>query len=173
MKRRYYNPFLARARTRGVDDASQGDRGQGDRAQGSRGGENLGQFEDEIAASGGAANAAPDSPPAPASRRVPARQQWYLLPPGMSITMALARVPAATRNVTRRATPPRVLMVGVVLLTLALGALQLGLLRPALRPLGASQPDPLPAGNDWTHYRFDDAGSGFNPEQTLSSANVA
>src|SRR5436309_11293874 len=33
-------------------------------------------------------------------------------------------------------------------------------------------PATLPAGNDWTQYRFDIAGTGVNPEQSISVKNV-
>jgi len=88
--------------------------------------------------------------------------------------MALARLPVATRKAARRVTPVHVIAACTVALILALGVIQLGLLQPALPPLlGPSAPEPLPAGNDWTRYRFDEYGSGFNPEGSLFSGNVA
>src|SRR6185312_4701914 len=40
-------------------------------------------------------------------------------------------------------------------------------------PAGTATPPPLTAGNDWTQYRSDVYGTGINPEQTITSANVA
>lgn len=41
---------------------------------------------------------------------------------------------------------------------------------PAATP--TPTPVPLPAGNDWTQYRFDIAGTGVNPETSITSANI-
>src|SRR5260221_9167624 len=86
MKRRYYNPFLERTRARAA--------------------EGRGHAED-----GGPANPEAQAAEAgtPAPLRAPLPQNWYLLPPGMSVTMALARLPLATRRVVRRGVPGPVL----------------------------------------------------------------
>jgi outer membrane protein assembly factor BamB len=58
-----------------------------------------------------------------------------------------------------------------------LGARSTGPAQAPLAPKATSSPRPivaaLPAGNDWTQYRFDTAGSGVNPERQLTTANVA
>src|SRR5260221_3121917 len=131
MKRRYYNPFLERTRARAA--------------------EGRGHAED-----GGPANpeaqSAEEGTPAPL--RAPLPENWYLLPPGMSVTMALARLPLATRRVVRRVSPAHVIVACAVALTLTLGVIQVGLLRPALpalpSPLGPRPPPPPPPRDDLT-----------------------
>jgi outer membrane protein assembly factor BamB len=153
MKRRYYNPFLERTRARAAEGQSHAEDG---------GPTNL----EAEAAAGEAGTSAP--------LRAPLPPNWYLLPPGMSVTMALARLPLATRRVVRRVSPAHVIVACAVALTLALGVIQVGLLQPVLPPLlGPGAPEPLPAGNDWTQYRYDEFGTGFNPEGSLFSGNVA
>lgn len=39
-------------------------------------------------------------------------------------------------------------------------------------PTATATPLPIPPGNDWTQYRYDSAGTGTNPENILTSANV-
>jgi outer membrane protein assembly factor BamB len=50
-------------------------------------------------------------------------------------------------------------------------------LKPSTTPTASVIPTPsptaLPAGNDWTMYRYDDTGTGVNPEGTITTANVA
>jgi outer membrane protein assembly factor BamB len=44
---------------------------------------------------------------------------------------------------------------------------------PTARVMKTPSHTPLPAGNDWTMYRYDVAGTGVNPEGTITTANVA
>src|SRR5215467_5406296 len=44
---------------------------------------------------------------------------------------------------------------------------------PTAGPTPTGTPIPLPPGNDWTQYRFDLAGSGLNPENSITTSNVA
>lgn len=88
--------------------------------------------------------------------------------------MALARLPATTRAVARHVTPMHVISACTLVLVISLVLLQVGLLQPALQPLlgGGEVNAPLPAGDDWTQYRFDISGTGATTESALTSATV-
>lgn len=44
---------------------------------------------------------------------------------------------------------------------------------PTSGPTATATPPPIPPGNDWTQYRYDTAGTGANPENVLTTANVS